>query len=354
MRRIQSNIDTQSLTFRTNETFNRNLLADLRESNRKARFDRPERDITRLRRQKKQLVRERIDLLLDHGTPFMELSTLAANMAYDGTVPGAGIVSGVGIVNGREVLIMANDSSIKGGAWYPLTTKKMVRTTDIAIENHLPIEKIMLYPFLLALGFWMAGILFYSGLSGQEVGQFISEYIARYQAVSGQLFTGLEGTYPDMAVDRRIFERNVTLVLMISPGLFVCSYLMMICMNLIIIKRILLKQGIVVSSIDNLSLWKAPEFLVYGLIAVSILSFFASGFLKIVSVNLIVILLLIYCFQGIAVVSFFFQKKQVPPMFRFILYLLVAIMPQILLLVVGCGLFDNWFNFRKLNTTTAS
>jgi len=139
MRRIQSNIDTQSLTFRTNETFNRNLLADLRESNRKARFDRPERDITRLRRQKKQLVRERIDLLLDHGTPFMELSTLAANMAYDGTVPGAGIVSGVGIVNGREVLIMANDSSIKGGAWYPLTTKKMVRTTDIAIENHLPI-----------------------------------------------------------------------------------------------------------------------------------------------------------------------------------------------------------------------
>jgi uncharacterized protein YybS (DUF2232 family) len=222
------------------------------------------------------------------------------------------------------------------------------------IENHLPIEKIMLYPFLLALGFWMAGILFYSGLSGQEVGQFISEYIARYQAVSGQLFTGLEGTYPDMAVDRRIFERNVTLVLMISPGLFVCSYLMMICMNLIIIKRILLKQGIVVSSIDNLSLWKAPEFLVYGLIAVSILSFFASGFLKIVSVNLIVILLLIYCFQGIAVVSFFFQKKQVPPMFRFILYLLVAIMPQILLLVVGCGLFDNWFNFRKLNTTTAS
>ena len=115
MRRIQSNIDTQSLTFRTYETFNRNLLADLRENNRKARFDRPERDITRLRRQKKQLVRERIDLLLDQGTPFMELSTLAANMAYDGTVPGAGIVSGVGIVNGREVMIMANDSSIKGG-----------------------------------------------------------------------------------------------------------------------------------------------------------------------------------------------------------------------------------------------
>ncbi len=138
MRRIQSNIDTQSPTFLSYEVCNRKIAANLRERNRKARFDRPERDITRLRRQKKLLVRERIDLLLDQGTPFLELSTLAANMAYDGTVPGAGLVSGLGIVNGREILVMANDSSIKGGAWYPLTTKKMVRTTDIAIENRLP------------------------------------------------------------------------------------------------------------------------------------------------------------------------------------------------------------------------
>ena len=143
MRRIQSNIDILSPTFRIYENHNRNIAKKLAEKIRKARFERPERDITRLRRQKKLLVRERLDLLLDPGTPFLELSTLGANMAYDGTVPSAGIVSGVGIVNGREVLVMANDSSIKGGAWYPLTTKKMVRTTDIAIENHLPMVNLV-------------------------------------------------------------------------------------------------------------------------------------------------------------------------------------------------------------------
>ncbi len=138
MRRIKSNIDTQSVQFHTYERHNLTLIDKLCVSQQKARFERPERDIKRLRKQKKLLVRERIDLLLDPETPFMELSTLAANMAYDGTVPSAGVVSGIGIVNGREILVMASDSSIKGGAWYPLTVKKMVRTLDIAIENHLP------------------------------------------------------------------------------------------------------------------------------------------------------------------------------------------------------------------------
>ncbi len=138
MRRIKSNVDTQSGEFRSFERHNKEQMTLFHDHQQKARFHRPKRDIERLARQKKLLVRERIDLLLDPGTPFLELSTLAANMAYEGTVPSAGVVSGVGIVNGREVLVMASDSSIKGGAWYPLTVKKMVRTLDIAIENHLP------------------------------------------------------------------------------------------------------------------------------------------------------------------------------------------------------------------------
>ncbi|MCD4728950.1 MAG: acyl-CoA carboxylase subunit beta [Pirellulales bacterium] len=138
MRRIQTAIDPMSAEYGEFKRCNKKRLADFHECQENARFERPERDIDRLRRQKKLLVRERIDMLLDPGTPFLELSSLAANMAYDGIVPSAGLVSGVGIVCGREVLIMASDSSIKGGAWYPLTVKKMVRTTDIAIENRLP------------------------------------------------------------------------------------------------------------------------------------------------------------------------------------------------------------------------
>src|ERR1700722_19928879 len=85
------------------------------------------------------LARERLEKFLDPATPSLELSSLAANLAYDGAAPGAGGVSGIGIVCGREVMIRADDSSVKGGAWYPLTVKKIVRALDIAIENRLPV-----------------------------------------------------------------------------------------------------------------------------------------------------------------------------------------------------------------------
>src|ERR1700744_3495053 len=139
MRRIESKIDTASEEFRLNWKHNRGLADALKERQRAVRHDRPARDLERLARQNKMFVRDRIDLLLDPGTPFLELSTLAANTEYGGEVPGAGIVSGIGIVEGREVIIHADDASVKGGAWYPLSVKKIVRTLDIAIENRLPV-----------------------------------------------------------------------------------------------------------------------------------------------------------------------------------------------------------------------
>jgi len=139
MRRIDSRIDLRSEDFRLNAAHNRGLATTLKERQQAARRERPARDIERLKRQDKMFVRDRIEFLLDPGTPFLELSTLAANQAYDGEVPGAGIVSGIGIVSGREVIIHADDASVKGGAWYPHSVKKIVRTLDIAIENRLPV-----------------------------------------------------------------------------------------------------------------------------------------------------------------------------------------------------------------------
>lgn len=139
MSRIQSQIDTGSASFRQNHAAMAERVDALRRKLHSARYERPERDIERLHRQKKLTVRERLDLLLDPGTPFLEIGALAANRAYEGEVHGAGQVSGIGIVQGREVMIHADDPSIKGGAWYPLSIKKIVRTLDIAIENRLPV-----------------------------------------------------------------------------------------------------------------------------------------------------------------------------------------------------------------------
>lgn len=139
MSRIRSSLNTGAAEYRENYAASLARLATFRERQEAARHRRPARDIDRLRKQGKMLPRERLEQLLDPGTPFLELSSLAANMAYDGEAPGASCITGIGMISGREVMIHADDSSIKGGAWYPLTIKKIVRCLDIAIENRLPV-----------------------------------------------------------------------------------------------------------------------------------------------------------------------------------------------------------------------
>jgi 3-methylcrotonyl-CoA carboxylase beta subunit/propionyl-CoA carboxylase len=94
--------------------------------------------IERHRAQGKLAVRDRIARLLDAGSPFLELSPLAAYEMYDGEAPAAGLVTGVGRVSGREVLIVANDATVKGGTYFPITVKKHVRAQEIALQNRLP------------------------------------------------------------------------------------------------------------------------------------------------------------------------------------------------------------------------
>jgi 3-methylcrotonyl-CoA carboxylase beta subunit len=94
--------------------------------------------VERHRAQGKLPVRERLDLLLDPGSPFLELSPLAAWDLYDGDAPAAGLVTGIGRVCGREVLVVANDATVKGGTYYPLTVKKHVRAQEVALQNQLP------------------------------------------------------------------------------------------------------------------------------------------------------------------------------------------------------------------------
>lgn len=94
--------------------------------------------IDKHRERKKLLARERINLLIDKDSPFMELSTLAAYEMYDNEAAGAGIVTGIGCVHGQEIMIIANDATVKGGTYYPITVKKHLRAQEIALENNLP------------------------------------------------------------------------------------------------------------------------------------------------------------------------------------------------------------------------
>jgi len=136
---IETRIDTSSPEYLANYRAMDSRVADLRKELEKAQNDRSEKARARLAEQNKLPVRKRLELLLDRNTPFLEIAPLAAREMYDGKVHGAGIVSGIGRVEGREVLVHANDSMIKGGTIYPMGVKKGIRTQTIALENRLPL-----------------------------------------------------------------------------------------------------------------------------------------------------------------------------------------------------------------------
>ncbi|HEY0735652.1 MAG TPA: carboxyl transferase domain-containing protein [Herpetosiphonaceae bacterium] len=135
---IQSHIDTRGEEFKRNAEHNEGLARELRERLAEAREGGKAEARAKHESRGKLFVRERIERLIDPETAFLELSPLAADDVYEDDVPAAGIVTGVGRVAGQEVMIVANDATVKGGTYYPLTVKKHLRAQEIAQQNFLP------------------------------------------------------------------------------------------------------------------------------------------------------------------------------------------------------------------------
>ncbi len=135
---IHSNIDTASQEFRDNARRMEELAARLRDELDKARTERSDKARKRNEELGKLTVQERLDLLLDRNTPWLEIAPLAARGMYDGGVHGAGSRAGIGVIHGREVLVSANDPMIKGGTIYPMGVKKTLRCQAIVMENRIP------------------------------------------------------------------------------------------------------------------------------------------------------------------------------------------------------------------------
>ena len=138
MRKLTSAADASSPAFAANSQVNRALVADLASRTASAALGGPEASRARHVSRGKLLPRDRVMNLLDPGSPFLEVGALAANGLYDDDAPSAGVITGIGRVSGREVLIIANDATVKGGAYYPLTVKKHLRAQEIALQNRLP------------------------------------------------------------------------------------------------------------------------------------------------------------------------------------------------------------------------
>jgi acetyl-CoA carboxylase carboxyltransferase component len=135
---LDSHVNPADSIFKANRDRMQQLVAELRERLTRVRQGGGPKYIQRHREQGKLPVRERIERLIDPGSPFLELSPLAAIDMYDDEAPAAGLITGIGRVSGRETLLVANDATVKGGTYYPTTVKKHVRAQQIALENRLP------------------------------------------------------------------------------------------------------------------------------------------------------------------------------------------------------------------------
>ena len=138
MQRLESSVNISDSTFSKFYDFNLTLVEDLEEKLHNSRLGGGEKYVERHRNRNKFLPRERIEKIIDPGTAFLELSTLAAYGLYDQKAHSAGIVTGIGIVHGKHCMFVANDATIKGGSYYPMTVKKHIRAQNIAEQNNLP------------------------------------------------------------------------------------------------------------------------------------------------------------------------------------------------------------------------
>jgi 3-methylcrotonyl-CoA carboxylase beta subunit len=135
---LSSAADPASEAYRANTEAHTALSAVLRDKLAAARLGGGETARTRHTTRGKMLPRDRVDGLLDPGSPFLELAPLAAEGMYDGQAPAAGVIAGIGRVSGREVVVVANDATVKGGTYYPITVKKHLRAQEVALDNRLP------------------------------------------------------------------------------------------------------------------------------------------------------------------------------------------------------------------------
>ncbi len=135
---LKSGLDVASSRFAANHAAMQAMLVELRAKTAEAALGGPAAARLRHTERGKLLPRERVERLVDPGAPFLEIGALAAHGLYDGEAPGAGLITGIGRIEGRECMIVCNDATVKGGTYYPLTVKKHLRAQEVALENHLP------------------------------------------------------------------------------------------------------------------------------------------------------------------------------------------------------------------------
>jgi len=216
------------------------------------------------------------------------------------------------------------------------------------LELNLSIEKTILYACGSVIITGIICLLFYSNIANKEIFALVSEYVSKNLELTLSLYENMGMKQESIQMISASLESIKYVFIRIIPALVVASILFISWINLLLSKPIFNNWNLIYPDFGALKLWKSPELLVWIIIGCGILLIFPNNTLKILGLNGLLILMTIYFFHGIAIVSFYFEKKRLPRLLRFFLYSLIALQQIILLVVIGLGFFDMWLNFRKL------
>ena len=213
----------------------------------------------------------------------------------------------------------------------------------------LSVEKTILVTCGLVLLGGALSLFIFGAASGQSLLADFSQSVAHNRDFLLQLYQSMGMPAESIPEFTRLLDDIQYIVIRILPALIITTTLFIIWINLLLGISILKKKQPGYPAFGRLNLWKAPEYLVWGVITCGILMLIPDDFSKRLGLNGLLTLLMAYYFQGIAIVSFFFEKKQVPRFARVILYA-TLVMQEVLLIVIVIGFIDVWVNFRKLET----
>jgi uncharacterized protein YybS (DUF2232 family) len=215
-------------------------------------------------------------------------------------------------------------------------------------EKKLSVETTVLGTCGVVLVSGLIGLMAFSASAGQSLLAFVSAHVAHNLEMTLTLYKKLGVSQDAITVITNSMDQIRFVMLRIMPALTTVSALFVCWLNILAAKPVFTSRTLPYPDFGRLNHWRAPEQIIWMLIGSGLAMLLPSQGVKLVGVNMLLIILTIYFFQGMGIVAFFFEKKQLPRSFRIMLYALIALQQVLLLVIIGLGVFDLWLNFRKI------
>ncbi|OQY07661.1 MAG: hypothetical protein B6I22_02635 [Desulfobacteraceae bacterium 4572_123] len=221
-------------------------------------------------------------------------------------------------------------------------------------ELNLSIEKTVLYSCGSVLLSGLVILLIYSNMSGMDIVVLVSDYVKQNLELTMVLYQSMGMPEENIRIISNSLDSIHYVLIRIIPAMVVISTFFVAWTSLLLARPLLKGKSLFFPAFGSLQQWRSPEFLVWGVIGCGLLLLFPSKAIKVLALNGLLILMPVYFFQGIAIVSHFFNKKKFPRFLKLFLYGLIALQQLFLIAVIGLGFFDIWLNFRKLGIKNSS